>query len=105
MGTCHMIINTQEDCLKLVAYNQTLNLEKAGPKPNNSKYAKYTLLSRRLFRKAILSQDFEAVPYPKEKYGKFHVGDSYIVLSVSIILVMLHYIQAYKVQTYFDPNQ
>ena len=50
-----MIINTQEDCLKLVAYNQTLNLEKAGPKPNNSKYAKYTLLSRRLFRKAILS--------------------------------------------------
>ena len=27
-------------------------------------------------------QDFEAVPYPKSKYGKFHVGDSYIVLKV-----------------------
>lgn len=25
-------------------------------------------------------EDFEAVPYDKSKYGKFHVGDSYIVL-------------------------
>ena len=50
-----MIINTQEDCLKLVAYNQTLNLETAGPKPFNSKYARDNLLSKRLFQKAILS--------------------------------------------------
>jgi hypothetical protein len=27
-------------------------------------------------------EDFEAVPYDKANYGKFHVGDSYIVLKV-----------------------
>ena len=27
-------------------------------------------------------EDFEAVPYDKTKYGKFHVGDSYLVLKV-----------------------
>ena len=27
-------------------------------------------------------QDFEAVPYDKSSYGKFHIGDSYIVLKV-----------------------
>ena len=31
-----------------------------------------------------LPQNFEVVPYPKEKYGQFHRGDSYIVLYVSI---------------------
>ena len=25
-------------------------------------------------------ENFKAVPYPKEKYGQFHVGDAYIVL-------------------------
>ncbi|KAJ9575190.1 hypothetical protein L9F63_025859, partial [Diploptera punctata] len=28
----------------------------------------------------LTKQNFEAVPYPKESYGKFHSGDSYIVL-------------------------
>jgi len=28
-------------------------------------------------------EDFEAVSYPKEKHGKFHIGDSYIVLKTS----------------------
>ncbi len=28
-------------------------------------------------------EDFEAVPYDETKYGKFHVGDSYIVLHTS----------------------
>ena len=27
-------------------------------------------------------QDFEAVPYDKSSYGKFNVGDSYIVPKV-----------------------
>ena len=30
----------------------------------------------------LFSQDFEAVPYDKANYGKFHIGDSYIVLKV-----------------------
>ena len=28
-------------------------------------------------------EDFEAVPYDQSQYGKFHVGDSYLVLKVS----------------------
>ena len=27
-------------------------------------------------------EDFEAVPYDRNQYGKFHVGDSYLVLRV-----------------------
>ena len=27
-------------------------------------------------------EDFEAVPYDQSQYGKFHVGDSYLVLKV-----------------------
>ena len=27
-------------------------------------------------------EDFEAVPYDRNQYGKFHVGDSYLVLKV-----------------------
>ena len=32
-------------------------------------------------------EDFEAVPYDQTKYGKFHVGDSYIVLKVTMITI------------------
>ena len=28
-------------------------------------------------------ENFEAVKYPKEKYGQFHVGDSYLVLKTA----------------------
>ena len=28
-------------------------------------------------------EDFEAVPYDQSQYGKFHVGDSYLVLKVN----------------------
>ena len=28
-------------------------------------------------------EDFEAVPYDQNQYGKFHVGDSYLVLKVT----------------------
>ena len=30
-------------------------------------------------------EDFEAVPYDPASYGKFYVGDSYLVLKVIII--------------------
>lgn len=30
-------------------------------------------------------ENFEVVPYPKEKYGQFHRGDSYIVLYTTVI--------------------
>ena len=30
-------------------------------------------------------EDFEAVPYDRNQYGKFHVGDSYLVLKVFYI--------------------
>ena len=29
-------------------------------------------------------EDFEAVPYDQSQYGKFHVGDSYLVLKVYV---------------------
>ncbi|XP_061400521.1 gelsolin-like [Musca vetustissima] len=29
-------------------------------------------------------ENFEPVPYPKNNYGKFYTGDSFIVLNVSI---------------------
>ena len=30
------------------------------------------------------TEDFQAVPYDRSQYGKFHVGDSYLVLKVCI---------------------
>ena len=36
-------------------------------------------------------EDFEAVPYDQSKYGKFHVGDSYIVLKVTMITISCTY--------------
>ena len=39
-------------------------------------------------------EDFEAVPYDQSQYGKFHVGDSYLVLKVNtyILSVSHHYL-------------
>ena len=40
-------------------------------------------------------EDFEAVPYDQSQYGKYHVGDSYLVLKVNTYRVfqldMLHF--------------
>ena len=30
-------------------------------------------------------EDFAPVPYDNNKYGKFHVGDSYIVLNTKVV--------------------
>ena len=30
-------------------------------------------------------EDFTPVPYDDNKYGKFHVGDSYIVLNTKVV--------------------
>lgn len=32
-----------------------------------------------------MPQNFEPVPYPKNNYGKFFTGDSFIILNVSLI--------------------
>ena len=36
-------------------------------------------------------EDFEAVPYDQSQYGKFHVGDSYLVLKVNTYLHFLNF--------------
>lgn len=36
----------------------------------------------------LLLQDFKPVAYPKNQYGKFYTGDSYIVLVVSINIII-----------------
>ena len=33
-------------------------------------------------------EDFEAVPYDQSQYGKFHVGDSYLVLKVNTYIFL-----------------
>ena len=33
-------------------------------------------------------EDFEAVPYDQSQYGKFHVGDSYLVLKVNTYILL-----------------
>ena len=33
-------------------------------------------------------EDFEAVPYDQSQYGKFHVGDSYLVLKVNAYIFL-----------------
>lgn len=42
---------------------------------NQSRYVKFL----------YIPQNFEPVPYPKNNYGKFFTGDSFIILNVSLI--------------------
>ena len=45
---------------------------------------------------AMFFQKLKVVPVEKKLYGKFHTGDSYIVLEVSMqaILLMHHFVSA-----------
>lgn len=40
-------------------------------------------------------EDFAPVPYDESKYGKFHVGDSYIVLNTKVVKSTLNKINPF----------
>ena len=71
-------------------YGSTDSCTSQGKKTHVHEYA-YTGFSQKINIYFVLlslfflfKQDFEAVPYDKSSYGKFNVGDSYIVLKASL---------------------
>ena len=49
-------------------------------------------------------EDFEAVPYDQSQYGKFHVGDSYLVLKVNtyIFSISHHFFVGVKTEDFLQ---